>query len=84
MNYYNLKSLDLHGESKEIAKILVLEFLEDCSKMKEEKIVIVHGIGTGVLKRAVQDVLKNHPKVEEYYIDFFNEGQTIVKLKNNN
>lgn len=81
MRYYNLKTLDLHGEPKEIARILVLEFIEDCSKMKEEKVIVVHGIGTGVLKKTVQDVLKNHPKVEEYYIDFFNAGQTIIRLK---
>ena len=76
-----MRELDLHGESREIARILIEEFIRDSIKMGEEKVKIIHGIGTGVLKKEVQKVLKNNRNVEKSYIDFFNIGQTIVVLK---
>ena len=77
----NIPTLDLHGETREIARILIEEFIRDSIKMGEEKVKIIHGIGTGVLKKEVQKVLKNNKNVEKSYIDFFNIGQTIVVLK---
>ena len=76
-----MRELDLHGETREIARILIEEFIRDSIKMGEEKVKIIHGIGTGVLKKEVQKVLKNNKNVEKSYIDFFNIGQTIVVLK---
>lgn len=76
-----MRELDLHGEPREIAKILTEEFITDSVKMGEEQVKIIHGIGTGILKKEVQKVLKNNKNVEKSYIDFFNIGQTIVHLK---
>lgn len=76
-----MRELDLHGETREIARILIEEFIRDSIKMGEEKVKIIHGIGTGVLKKEVQKVLKNNKNIEKSYIDFFNIGQTIVVLK---
>lgn len=76
-----MRELDLHGESREIARILIEEFIRDSIKLGEKQIKIIHGIGTGVLKKEVQKVLKNNKNVEKSYIDFFNIGQTIVVLK---
>lgn len=76
-----MRELDLHGESREIARILIEEFIRDSIKMGEKQIKIIHGIGTGILKKEVQKVLKNNKNVEKSYIDFFNIGQTIVVLK---
>lgn len=76
-----MRELDLHGETREIARILIEEFIRDSIKMGEEKVKIIHGIGTGVLKKEVQKVLKNNKDVEKSYIDFFNIGQTIVVLR---
>lgn len=78
--YKNLPTLDLHGETKDISKVLINEFIEDNYKMKNYKIVIVHGIGKKVLLKTTQDVLKHNGKVESYKIDNFNTGQTIVNL----
>ena len=75
-----MRELDLHGESREIARILIEEFIRDSIKMGEEKVKIIHGIGTGVLKKEVQKVLKNNKNVEKSYIDFFNIGQNKVIL----
>lgn len=76
-----MRELDLHGETREIARILIEEFIRDSIKMGEEKVKIIHGIGTGVLKKEVQKVLRNNKNVEKSYIDFFNIGQTIVVLR---
>ncbi len=83
MLFSDCKTLDLHGETREIARILVNEFIDDCYRMKEEKVIIIHGIGSGILRKEVSNVLKHNPKVAHYSIDFFNAGQTIVELKDN-
>ena len=75
--------LDLHGETRDFARILVKDFIQESYKMGYSEVVIIHGLGEGILKKVVQEVLKNHPEVEEFYLDFFNVGQTIVKLKKN-
>jgi len=76
-----MRELDLHGETRDIARILVEEFISDSVKMGEDKIIIIHGIGNGILRKQVQQVLKKNKYVEKSYIDFFNIGQTIVDLK---
>lgn len=45
---------------------------------------IVHGMGTGKLRAAVQDALRKHPRVEEFRSGKYGEGEsgvTIVSLK---
>ena len=81
MLYSHLPSLDLHGMDREITRILVNEFIRDHYKMKTERVVIIHGIGTGVLKKTVHEELRKNKLVESFYLDFFNIGTTIVTLK---
>lgn len=81
MIFSNTPSLDLHGLDREITTILVNEFINDHHKMGTSKVVIIHGKGTGVLKKTVHEVLKKNKLVEKYYLDFFNDGSTIVKIK---
>jgi len=80
----NIPSLDLHGMDREITRILVREFIRDHYKMGDEKVVIIHGIGTGVLKKTVREVLEKEKLVESFYVDFFNVGTTVVTLRKNN
>lgn len=77
----NLPSIDLHGEYVESAIILTKEFINDNIILKNEEIVIVHGIGEDILRKAIHDYLKNEKKVKEFKRDFFNPGMTIVKLR---
>lgn len=76
--------LDLHGMDREYATFKVKEFIDDCYKLKYEKIVIIHGIGTGVLKDAVRSYLQKDKRVLEYKLDFMNPGCTLVTLKFDN
>ena len=74
-------SLDLHGESKIVSSILINEFITDNIKVGNHKVLIVHGKGTGTLKRLTHDLLKHDNRIERFYIDFFNDGATIVEIK---
>ena len=53
--------------------------LHNCSEIR-----VVHGKGTGILRKAVQDYLKTSPAVESFRLGKYGEGEsgvTIVTLK---
>ena len=75
------KKLDLHGYDRETARVAILDFIEDALKMQEEYVVIIHGTGKGIIRNTTNEVLKHHRNVLEYGLDYFNQGQTIIKLK---
>ena len=74
-------SLDLHGFDRDYARIKINEFIQDNFVMKNEFIVIVHGVGSGILKQETLDTLKKNTKVEEYQLFKGNIGCTIAKIK---
>lgn len=76
----NIPELDLHGEIRDSARVLVKEFINDNYKMRNYEIAIVHGIGTGILKKEVHKVLKENKLVQEFGLDNFNSGCTLVRL----
>lgn len=78
-NIYN--KLDLHGQSRDIARVAINDFIEDNIKMQNEIIVIVHGIGEGILREETQNTLKNNKNVLYFKQDNYNEGQTLVQLR---
>ena len=73
--------LDLHGEIEAMVEALIIEFINDNVKMRNDIIVIVHGKSTGILTKKTHEVLKNNKNVLEFKLDNWNLGQTIVKLK---
>lgn len=73
-------SIDLHGMDREYAVFKVREFIDDCYKLKYEKIVIIHGVGTGILKDTVRSYLQKEKRVLEYKLDFMNPGCTLVTV----
>ena len=44
-------------------------------------VVIVHGKGSGIVKKTTQEVLRKNRKIERFYIDGANDGMTVVMLK---
>ncbi|MBR2833125.1 MAG: Smr/MutS family protein [Bacilli bacterium] len=78
-NIYN--KIDLHGQSREMARVSINDFIDDNVKMKNEIIVIVHGIGKGILREETQRTLKYNKNVLYYKQDNYNEGQTLVQLR---
>lgn len=84
MNYDKMyPTLDLHGEYSFSAVNLTKEFINDNITLKNKKFCIIHGIGKGIVKKSVHDVLKNDKRVKSYTIDFFNPGLTLVEVKEN-
>ncbi len=76
--------IDLHGMDREYAIFKVKEFINDCYKLKQENIIIIHGIGKGILRNAINEYLKKDKRVLEYKLDFMNPGCTLVCLKFDN
>ena len=64
--YSNLPSLDLHGLDRDYARILINDFILDNYKLKNRKVIIVHGIGTGNIRQTTMETLKNNKYVETY------------------
>ena len=79
--YKNLPTLDLHGVDRDYARILINEFIEDSYNLKEERVIIIHGIGTGILRQETAKALKINKRVEGYSLNNFNVGETIVNIK---
>ena len=77
----NLPKIDLHGLDRDTARIFINDFINDNLKQKKELFVIIHGIGSGILKDTTHKTLRDNKKVKEFQIDFYNEGSTIVRLK---
>ena len=77
----SMPQLDLHGEDRIGAKIKLNTFINDNYELDNGEIAIVHGIGKGILKKEVLNVLKNDKRVAEYNIDCFNEGCTLARLE---
>lgn len=76
-----IPSLDLHGEIGDFARIRVNEFINDNIKLKNKYVAIIHGKGTGIVKKATHEALKNNKFVEEYKTYYYNDGMTLVKLR---
>jgi len=79
----NLPTIDLHGYDRLTAKILLIDFINDCYKLKEKRIVIIHGKGTFILKEEVNKVLGKNKYIKEYKSQVFNAGCTIAELNLN-
>lgn len=72
--------LDLHGFDRETARVATNDFINDNVKLKNDIIVIVHGIGSGIVKNVVHETLTKNKHVVSYKLFPYNIGCTIVKL----
>ncbi|MBN2245161.1 MAG: Smr/MutS family protein [Candidatus Aminicenantes bacterium] len=58
--------LDLHTFNPREVKDLIPEYLEECRKRGIYHVRIIHGKGTGTLKRIVESLLKKNAAVAEF------------------
>lgn len=84
----NLKSvesrIDLRGMDTEEACFRTDKYLDEAYMANLGEVTVVHGKGTGVLRKAINDMLKRHPHVKSYRLGVYGEGGdgvTIVTLK---
>ena len=62
----------------------IQKFLDDAVLSSLHEVSIIHGVGTGVLRSKVQEVLKHHPSVMSYRPGRYGEGEagvTIVTIR---
>lgn len=78
---YRFPHLDIHGETTLTCIAVINSFIKDNIKLKHKNIIIIHGKGSGLLRKATHEYLKKNKYVSKYYIDGMNDGQTIVELK---
>lgn len=76
--------LDLRGERYEDAMLRVEKYIDDATLAGHPSVQIIHGKGTGALRKGVQELLKKHRSVKNFRLGNFNEGGsgvTVVELK---
>lgn len=78
----HLPTLDLHGFDERSAILAISDFILDHQKMGHPFLVIIHGVGTGVLRRATIRTLQTNKNVCAFKLSNFNTGCTIVQIKN--
>ncbi len=76
--------LDLRGLNVEEAIDKVDKYVDDAVIAGLHEVTLIHGKGTGILRKAVHDHLRGHAHVESYRLGKYGEGETgvtIVALK---
>ena len=76
--------INVIGENVENAIFIIDKYLDDCYLANLPSVRIVHGKGTGKLRKGIHDFLKRHPHVKSFRLGTFGEGEmgvTIVELK---
>lgn len=77
-------SIDLRGMDAEEACYNVDKYLDEAYLGGLGEVTVVHGKGTGVLRKAINDMLKSHPHVKSFRLGEYGEGGTgvtVVQLK---
>lgn len=72
--------INLIGKNADDAIALLDKYLDDAYLAHIPSVRIVHGKGSGVLRKAVQSHLKNQPYVKSYRIGEFGEGDAGVTI----
>src|SRR5690625_23062 len=83
-NYHVKTELDLRGERYEDALLNLEKYIDDALLAGYQKVYIIHGKGTGALRKGVQDFAKNHRSISEYRFGSQGEGGsgvTVLELK---
>ena len=79
-----LSELNLIGSNVDDALVRLEKFLDDASITEQRTVRVIHGFGTGQLRRAIGEWLKTHPFVASFNAapsDQGGGGVTVVELK---
>ena len=85
LNLSNVSSsVDLRGMDSEEAIYTVDKYLDEACLGGLNEATIIHGKGTGVLRKTITDMLRRHGNVKAYRLGNYGEGGsgvTVVELK---
>ena len=76
--------IDLRGQNGEDAWFMVDKYLDDAKMAGVESVRLIHGKGTGALRKALWGFLKKDPRIGSFRIGAWGEGDTgvtVVELK---
>ena len=74
----------MRGQNAEEALMILDQFIDNCALSGVKTITIIHGKGTGVLRKAVHQRLKSHKLIRVFRLGVYGEGEsgvTIAELK---
>ena len=78
------RELDIRGMETLEAESVVETFLSSAVMGHLETVTIIHGKGTGALRKAVHDILRRNKNVKSFRLGVYGEGEngvTVVTLK---
>jgi DNA mismatch repair protein MutS2 len=76
-------TLNLQGQRVEEAMEALTAYVDDALLAGLDSVTIIHGVGTGAIRRAVRDALRDHPRVQGFRggrRDEGGEGATVAEL----
>ena len=76
--------IDVRGNNIEEAIMIVDKYLDDAAISSLSQVRIIHGKGTGALRKGLHEHFRGHPHVKKYEDAAYNEGgsgATVIVLK---
>jgi DNA mismatch repair protein MutS2 len=77
--------IEIRGKPIDIAIEQAEKFIDHAARFGHRRAMIIHGKGSGKLKKTIRDILDNHPLIEKFENASFGEGGagvTIIYLEN--
>ena len=78
------RDIDIRGMMVDEAEVVLDKFIDDSMMAGLSQVLVIHGKGTGALRKGVHEYLKHHPNVAQFNFADMSEGgtgATLVTLK---
>ena len=72
--------VEIRGKPLDIAVGEAEKFLDQAARFGHKRVKIIHGKGSGKLKKIIQEILEQHPLIERYENAAFGEGGAGVTI----
>ena len=76
----DLPTIDLHGYDSQTERVAINDFINDNYIMNNEFCIIIHGVGSGILRKTTAETLSKNKKVIDYKTYYYNNGCTLVQI----
>ncbi len=73
-------SISVRGQTVDEALLAVDRYLDDAVRARLSQVTVIHGKGTGALRRALHDFLRGHPHVHQFRLGERGEGDSGVTV----